>query len=164
MDKLKQSKRIIIMIPMTMIIILGLALFILVIKDSRETVNELKVTYKNKDTVLIEELTEEKAIEKEIVIKNTSSKVKTYSLNWNNLKNDFNEQSSLLYLVKGTGKRSASLGESQVPNVSSNIFNSVAIEPDTKHTYIIKMWYDGDVSLEESSTFMADLKVDSGNK
>ena len=150
-----------IIIGIIFLLIIGIGTILYLNKDLKEEVNDLEITYVGRDKVKIKKIKEDFVYEKEIIIKNRGSKLKTYSLEWTNIENIFKNQSKLLYEITSTGERSATLDKSQLPNAKSIIFPQVAILPGKSHTYKIKIWYEGDVSKEKESVFIGKLKIKS---
>lgn len=156
MKRLLKNKRKLIVLGIVLLILITVPLFLFINKDKKEVINDLKVIYYEGD--VIEFLSNDEEIIKEITIKNTSKDLKTYSLIWDDVSNDFEEQSKLLYTIKATGKTAAELQLSQVPIADAKVFNSVAILSGQTHTYEIKITYNGQ---DKNKKFTGKIKVDS---
>ena len=151
------KKHILIIIIIAIIFICtGIFCLYYITKDTKYNINDLEIKYINGDIINIKNISS--SYEKEIIITNKSSELKTYSLEWTDISNNFVNQDKFLYTITGEGARSASLGKSQVPNTSSKIFNSVAILGGVTHTYKIKFIYLGGTS---NNKFTGKLKVSS---
>ncbi len=158
MNFIKKNK--ILLIVLAVILIIGIAIaFYFLTKDTNTSVNDLEIKYINGEEINIKNPNSSYEETKEITITNTSKDLKTYSLEWIKVSNNFNDQSKLLYEITGKGERAASLGTSQVPSVNSKIFNSVAIKAGDTHTYKVKITYKGkEVS---NNSFYGALKINS---
>lgn len=158
MNFIKKHKILLIIIAIIIILAIGLGIYFCT-KDTTTEINSLKVTYKDGDQITIKNPSSPYEITKEITITNPTKELKTYSLEWLKVSNTFKEQNKLLYTIKGSGERSASLGKSQVPVASSKVFNSVAITAGTTHKYTITITYDG--SKTSNDSFLGTLKINS---
>ncbi|MGM9878612.1 MAG: hypothetical protein ACI31R_01095 [Bacilli bacterium] len=153
---MKSKKKLIIIIA-TVLILIGLFLSIFYFKEvkNKEESNDLRIEYVKGDTIVLEDIEKGFTYEKEIIVENTSKELRTYSLEWTSVSNKVKSGSDFTYEITGTGDRSASLGKSQVPGVASKIFNQVAILGGVTHKYKIKITYNG----EEKGNFKGVLKV-----
>lgn len=158
MKFIKNHKILLIIIAIVLIIAIALGIYFCT-KDTSTEVNSLKVTYKDGDQISIKNPSTPYEITKEITVTNPTKELKTYSLEWLKVSNTFKEQNKLLYTIKGSGDRSASLGKSQVPSASSKIFNSVAITAGTTHKYTITITYNGGKTSNDS--FLGTLIINS---
>ena len=139
---MKNKKKLIIMITGILVLIAGILLTVLYLKDkNKEISNDLEIKYVGGDTITLENIEKGFTFEKEIIVKNTTKELRAYSLEWTSIDNKIKTGSDLTYEIIGTGDRSASLGKSQVPGVSSKIFNQVAILGEVEHKYIVKITY-----------------------
>ena len=111
-------------------------------KDDIEIIDVLKVTYKSGKNIVIDNFSHDFTATKEIVVENTSKEYITYSIDWKNVNNTLNKQSSFIYEIKGTGNNVGNLKASQVPVESSNLFSSLMISPNKRHVYKITFNYD----------------------
>ena len=153
---MKNKKKLIIIIIGILVLITGILLTILYLKDkNKEISNDLEIKYVDGDTITLENIEKGYTFEKEIIVKNTTKELRAYSLEWTSIDNKIKTGSDLTYEITGVGDRSASLGKSQVPGVSSKIFNQVAILGEVTHTYKIKITYNG----KEKGSFTGKLKV-----
>ena len=154
---MKNKKKLIIMIIGILVLIAGILLTVLYFKDNKnkEISNDLEIKYVDGDTITLENIEKGFTFEKEIIVKNTTKELRAYSLEWTSIDNKIKTGSDLTYEITGVGDRSASLGKSQVPGVSSKIFNQVAILGEVTHTYKIKITYNG----KDKGSFTGKLKV-----
>ena len=153
---MKNKKKLIIMVIGILVLIAGILLTVLYLKDrNKEISNDLEIRYVDGDTITLKDMEKGFTFEKEIIVKNTTKELRTYSLEWTSIDNKIKNGSDLTYEIIGTGDRSASLGKSQVPGVSSKIFNQVAILGEVEHKYIVKITYNG----KEKGNFSGKLKV-----
>lgn len=158
MDFIKKNKKLLIVIGIVLVLLIGVLVYYLN-KDTLDEKNDLSIRYVNGDEISFKDLSNNKTYEKKIVVKNDTNELKTYSLSWLNISNNYKEQNKLTYEIKGEGNRAASLDKSQVPVVGSNVFNSVAILGNTEHTYTIKFSYSG--SSDKSNSFKGVLRINS---
>lgn len=153
---MKNKKKLIIMIIGILVLIAGILLTVLYFNNrNKEISNDLEITYVGGDTITLKDIEKGFTFEKEIIVKNTTKELRAYSLEWISIDNKIKTGSDLTYEITGVGDRSASLGKSQVPGVSSKIFNQVAILGEVTHTYKIKITYNG----KEKGSFTGKLKV-----
>ena len=136
------------------ILVIGIVLFLLLGSNKTEKINDLKITYSDKN-VTFNDFSKDFRVEQTITIENTSKENKTYSLEWSDIKNTLVKQNTFTYEIKCTGDRCATLGKSQVPVTSATVYQQVLIEGGSKQGYTIIYNYSG----SDKGRFTGKLKV-----
>ena len=136
------------------ILVIGIVLFLLLGSNKTEKINDLKITYSDKN-VTFNDFSKDFRVEQTITIENTSKENKTYSLEWSDIKNTLVKQNTFTYEIKCTGDRCATLGKSQVPVTSATVYQQVLIEGGSKQGYTIIYNYSG----SDKGRFSGKLRV-----
>ena len=137
------------------VLVIVIVLFLLLRSNKTEKMNDLKVTYSDKE-ISFNNFSKPFKAEQTITIENTSKENKTYSLEWSDVSNTLKKQNVFLYEIKCEGERCATLGKSQVPVASSVVYTQALIEGHKKQTYTIIFNYNGS---EKNAKFKGNLKV-----
>lgn len=153
-----KNKKVLVGLAILIVLVAGVICLFVVNSKRNVEVNDLKVKYSNP---VVKVNGAEKGFTKtyKITVKNTTNELKTYSLEWIKIKNNFKEQNKLLYEIKGTGPYAASLGKSQVPVAGFKVFNQVAIQALKTQKYEIILYYDGKTNKDKKSLFEGTLNI-----
>ena len=164
MESLKEKNKVLLYIAVivaALILIIGGVTLFLNFTDGGKVKNDVNVNYQDGKNISVEKVKDDYVYNKKIVVENNTNKEKTYSLRWENVSNNFNVQSDLLYSISGEGEGASELGTSQIPVADSPIFTAVKIGKGKTHTYVVKVWYDksNKNTNEDNSKFTGDVKV-----
>lgn len=124
--------------------------------NKKDSMNDLKITYSNGQNIKFSNFNKNFTEERTITVKNTSNENRTFSLEWEGVKNNINKQNQFTYEISCTGDRCATLGTSQVPVAGFKVYQQVLIEGGKTQTYTIKFNYKGS---EKNADFQGKLKV-----
>ena len=124
--------------------------------NKTETMNDLKIIYKDGQTIKFNNFKKDFTEEKTITVTNTSKENKTFSLEWEGVENNLKKQNTFTYEIKCTGDRCATLGASQVPVAGFKVYQQVLIEAGKTQTYTVVFNYKGS---EKKVSFQGKLKV-----
>ena len=145
MESLKEKNKMLLYIAVivaALILIIGGVTLFLNFTDGGKVKNDVNVNYLVGKNISVEKVKDDYVYNKKIVVENNTNKEKTYSLRWENVSNNFNVQSDLLYSISGEGEGASELGTSQIPVADSPIFTAVKIGKGKTLPYVVKLWYD----------------------
>lgn len=155
-DVKKLTKKQLIIIAAVVVIVAVIIGLIVKQINKTETMNDLKITYKDGQTIKFSNFSKDFTEQKTITVTNTSKENKTFSLEWEGVENNLEKQNNFTYEIKCTGDRCATLGTSQVPVAGFKVYQQVLIEPGKTQTYTIVFSYKGS---EKKVSFEGRLKV-----
>ena len=143
----------IIIVTISVVLLLMILIFINSIKNSKQYLEGLEITYKGKEKIILKN----KLIEKEIKIKNTTEQVKIYTLYLNEKENSFKNKNEIKYSVTSDDKEVKNIKTLNITEDTHQIIGKVKIAPKATQTYKLKIWYDG--NEQEEKQFIGTLKI-----